>query len=192
MTCRSLVLLCFWLSLCAAGCASSIGPYVAVRPEHRDTARAEALTRQAADLIQTDLEQAERLLREALTADLFHGPAHNNLGVIYLKDGRLYEAAGEFEWARKLMPGHPDPRLNLGLALEQGGRIDDAIDAYRSALDVAAEHPATVQALVRCQLRYGRTDAMTSKYLDLIALRGEPHWREWARGMELMRAGHAR
>jgi tetratricopeptide (TPR) repeat protein len=175
-----------WLSVCTAGCASSTGPYAAASPDHRDTAQAEVLTRQAADLIYTDPQKAERLLREALTADLFHGPAHNNLGVVYLEAGKLYEAAGEFEWARKLMPGHPDPRVNLGLALERGGRIDEAIDAYRSALDAAPEHLATIQALVRCQLRHSRADAMTTDYLDLIALRGEPDWREWARGMELM------
>jgi hypothetical protein len=51
---------------------------------------------------------------EALSADLFFGLAHNNLGVLYLKEDKLYEAANEFEWARKLMPGHPDPRMNLG------------------------------------------------------------------------------
>jgi Flp pilus assembly protein TadD len=49
-------------------------------------------------------EKAERLLREALTADLWHGPAHNDLGVIHLRRNELYEAASEFEWARKLMP----------------------------------------------------------------------------------------
>lgn len=182
---RSCVSLCLGLGFIAGGCASTSGPYSAVNPDNRDTAKAETLTRQAAELVHSDPQKAESLLREALTADLFHGPAHNNLGVIYLNAGKLYEAAGEFEWARKLMPGHPDPRLNLGLALERGGRVDDAIDAYRSALETAPEHLATIQALVRCQLRYGRRDAMTIEFLDIVALRGEPAWREWARSMAL-------
>ena len=33
---------------------------------------------------------------------------HGNLGVLYLNRGELYEAASEFEWARRLLPGHPD------------------------------------------------------------------------------------
>lgn len=162
------------------GCAAQTGPYAPVDPVRRDTARSEALTRQAADLIETDPTRAERLLREALTADLYHGPAHNNLGVLYLNASRLYEAAGEFEWARKLMPAHPDPRVNLGLALERGGRIDEAIDAYRSALAAAPEHLASIQALARCQIRYNRRDASTAKYLSIIAMRGSVEWRTWA------------
>jgi len=49
--------------------------------------------------------EAETLLRRALTADLYHGPAHNNLGVLYLTQGKLFEAAGEFEWARGELAG---------------------------------------------------------------------------------------
>ena len=99
------------------------GPYSPPTGGPRQTAEAEVLTKQAAEIIETDPERAEQLLREALTHDLFFGPAHNNLGVLHLKRGKLYEAAGEFEWARKLMPGHPDPRVNLALTLERAGTI---------------------------------------------------------------------
>lgn len=166
--------------LCVGGCSHRQDAYTASDPERSDTARAERLTRQAADLIVSDASKAESLLREALAADLFHGPAHNNLGVIYLHHGRLYEAANEFEWARKLMPGHPDPRLNLGLALERGGRVDEAIDAYRSALEIRPEHVPAIAALVSCQVRYERQDAGTTAMLELIAIRGDASWRGWA------------
>ncbi len=174
---------------CFTGCAAHTGPYRPVDPDRRDTAKAEALTRRAADFVDSDPSEAERLLRDALTADLLYGPAHNNLGVIYLNEGRLYEAAGEFEWARKLMPGHPDPRLNLGLALERGGRIDEAMDAYRAALALAPEHLPTVQALARCQLRYGRIDADTAALLAMIELRGDATWRAWAADQRMGLAG---
>ena len=118
----------------------------------------------------------------ALSADLFHGPAHNNLGILHLHDGELYEAASEFEWARKLMPGHPDPRVNLALTLERAGRVDDAIDTYSSALEVMPGHVSAVQGLVRCQLRHDRVDAQTRERLEMIALSGESdEWRSWAR-----------
>ncbi len=105
--------------------------YTPPQEEARDTAKAERLTREAADMIYSDPERAESLLREALAADIFHGPAHNDLGVVFLERGELYEAAHEFEWARKLMPGHPDPRINLALVMEgkrpavPSGRGDD-------------------------------------------------------------------
>ncbi len=173
------VLLILFVSL-VGGCASS-GPYAPLCESARDTRRAQDLTQRAADLILTDTAKAESLLRDALTADLYHGPAHNNLGTIYLERGQLYEAASEFEWARRLMPGHPDPRLNLGLALERAGKIDAALDSYRTALDVYPGHLPSIQALARCQIRHGRTDDRTPAWLEEIAMRGDAQWREWAR-----------
>jgi tetratricopeptide (TPR) repeat protein len=127
------------------------------------------------------LDRAEKLLRQALTADLYHGPAHNDLGVIYLKQGMLYDAAGEFEWARKLMPGHPDPRMNLALTLERAGRTDEALKTYASALEVYPGHIPTLQALTRLQLRHARADDQTAAHLRTIALEGDsPRWRQWA------------
>ncbi len=165
-----------------AGCAHPInGPYQTPHEAARNPLRAQELTQQAAGLIDDDPEKAERWLREALSADLYHGPAHNNLGVVYLSQSKLYEAANEFEWARKLMPGHPDPRMNLALTLERAGRIDEALATYDTALEVYPNHLPTIQALVRLQLRHSRTDDRTPGFLKEIALRGEPEWRDWAR-----------
>ena len=159
------------LTLLLGGCVGRTGsPYQTPRELNRNALKAQELTQQAADLMDSDPEAAERLLREALTADLYHGPAHNNLGVLYLEQDKLYEAANEFEWARKLMPGHPDPRMNLALTLERAGRIDEALDTYETALEVYPNHLPTLQALVRLQLRYNRADGRTAKMLKEIAL----------------------
>lgn len=164
------------------GCAGNPrGPYTPTREAARNPVLADRLAREAADLLATDADKAERLLRDALGHDLYNGPAHNNLGVLYLQRGQLYEAAGEFQWARKLMPGHPDPRRNLGLVFEQAGRIDDAIDAYQTALEVYPDHLPSTQALARIQLRYDRVDEQTPELLRAIALRSTPEWRDWAR-----------
>ena len=173
------------LALAAAlsGCASQqpARPYEPATEASRDTSKAQALTQQAAPLINKDPQRAEKLLREALGADLWHGPAHNNLGVIYLKQGDLYAAATEFEWARKLMPGHPDPRMNLALTMEKAGRTDEALANYESALEVYPEYIPAVQGLTRLQLRAGKVDTRTRSMLQEIALRGETaEWRSWA------------
>lgn len=168
---------------CVAGCAtSSSSPYEPRAEITRNPAEAERLNTKAAEIMTSDPIEAEELLREALTQDLYHGPAHNNLGVIYLKRGDLYSAASEFQWARQLLPGHPDPRLNLALTLETAGKTDDAIATYKTALEVFPNHLQSTQALARLQLRAGKGDAMTRQLLEEIAMRGETQqWKDWAR-----------
>ncbi len=169
-------------TLLALGCTSKPrGPYLPLTEATRDTATAERLTKEAADLIPSDPERAEKLLREALTADLFWGPAHNNLGVLYLGRGELYGAASEFEWARKLMPGHPDPRLNLALTLDKAGQVDEAYQSYEAALEVYPGYIPAIQGMARLAVRSGRDDPRLARWLERIALEGETEtWRQWA------------
>lgn len=171
------------------GCASSkkADPYTPVSSEQRDTQKAIALNNEALPYMDkgdlASMNRAESLLRDALAADLYFGPAHNNLGVIYLQMGKLYEAAGEFEWARRLLPGHPDPRVNLAMTLENAGRGEDAIATYRTALEVYPEYIAAMQGLARIQLKSGKADEKTPSLLKEIAMRGETQeWRDWAKG----------
>lgn len=175
--------------LIVAGCKanqSSNSPYTATSQESRDPVTSQRLTQQATELLISNPGRAESLLRDALRADLYNGQAHNNLGALYLAQGKLYEAAGEFEWARKLLPGHPDPRLNLALTLEHAGRTDEAIATYATALEVYPEHIPTMQALTRLLLRTGKADDRTPHMLSEIALRGESQdWRTWAQQQQL-------
>jgi Tfp pilus assembly protein PilF len=176
-----------------AGCASTGSPS-SMLADHtqRDPAAASRLALQAAGILDSDPEGAERLLREALRLDCFNGVAHHNLGVIQLLRGDLFEAANEFESARRLMPGHPDPRCNLALVYEKAGRLDEAMAAFDEALQVQPGHLASVQGLVSLQLRTGKTDERTMAMLDEVALRGEPPtWREWAMRQRLMMSGSA-
>jgi tetratricopeptide (TPR) repeat protein len=186
-----------WLVVVAllAACSAprETGPYQPQEEVRRDTARAEALNRQAAELLDSDADEAERLLREALTADLFFGPAHNNLGVLFLKRGKLYEAASEFEWARKLLPGHPDPRVNLALALETAGKTSEAMAAYDAALEVYPGYLPAVMGAASLSLRAGREEERLEGWLEEIAFRvEEPGWREWARENLVLRTDAGR
>jgi len=170
------------LLLVLVGCQSApAGPYSPTEEATRDTVGAQALNREAADLIHSEPDEAERLLREALGHDVFFGPAHNNLGVLYLSQDKLYEAANEFEWARKLMPGHPDPRLNLAITLERAGQMDEAIQSYEAALQVYPDYLPAIQGMAMLVVRLGGEDPRLPAWLDQIALRSEGSgWKEWA------------
>jgi len=172
---------------CAAtlftGCGSDnrAGPYQSQATERRDIAKAERLYLEAKPLLTSDAAKAEALLRDSLSCDLYHGGSHNNLGVLLLKQDKLYEAAEEFEWARKLLPGNPEPRVNLALVLDRAGRSGDAIDAAKTAVEVMPGNLPAVQLMALLQVREGATDAGTAGLLDQISMRSEqPEWRTWA------------
>lgn len=192
---NSLRLLILTASVMIAGCTAiptSQTPYQAANEGARDSATSQRLTEEAAAVLVDDPDRAETLLRSALAADLYNGLAHNNLGVLLLQKQNLYGAAQEFQWAARLMPGHPDPRMNLALTFERAGRIDEAVAYYGTALEVFPGHIPSTQALVRCQLRHDRPDERTDEYLKGISLKGESDaWQDWARLMLAKRNGRS-
>ncbi len=170
------------LLMALSGCArSGPHPYQSISIQSRNPERAIQFARQAAELIETDPIKAEQLLRESLSLDLYCGPAHNNLGVILLNRNDLYQAAAEFEWARKLMPGQDDPRVNLAITLERAGFVDDAINELISARETSKHSLEIAQPLAWMQLRYDKTNQDTPEMLRLIAIRSiDAQWQAWA------------
>lgn len=188
MMCRRTITTCFLVAHVAAAatllsaCSGtpSQSPYAHTGDVTRDPERARELVGRAKEVWLTQPRQAEQILRNALAADLYCGPAHNNLGVLLLEQGKLYEAAGEFEWARRLMPGHPDPRVNLALTLERAGKTEDALASYDSALAVFGNYLPALQGRTRLEIATGRTNPQTFAALDEIAFRSSEDWRAWA------------
>lgn len=172
-------------ALAGGGCRGpsvATGPYGAADGGMRDEARAAALVEQASAAMPAEPARAEALLREALSADLFQAKGHNNLGVLLLAKGDLYGAAHEFEWARKLLPGHPEPRVNLALTLERAGQVREAEASYMSALEVYPGYMAAIQGAARLAVAEGRSAEELPQWLEEIAIRGESDaWRTWAR-----------
>lgn len=188
---RGVALALFALVALSAGCTGtrgSDGPYDQGATPPRDEARAGALVEEASAAMPGDPGRAEELLRDALAADLFHAKAHNNLGVLLLAKDDLYGAAHEFEWARKLLPGHPEPRVNLAITLERAGRVLEAESSYTSALEVYPGYMPAIQGAARLAVIEGHRPAELSGWLEAITLGGESEaWRTWARtkSMEL-------
>jgi Flp pilus assembly protein TadD len=149
----------------------------------RDTDRARQLNERAYRLLNEGKHaEAEKLLHEALAADMTFGPARNNLGLVYYQTGRWYEAAWEFEYAVRLMPFQPEPRNNLGMVLEEAGKLTDAAQAYAKAREIEPDNPLYIGNLAKARIRRGDRDAETKALLEELLLKDpRPEWKEWAR-----------
>jgi len=170
--------------LVTAGCVSPTpaNPYAENGAPRRNEVLAAEFVGKASAVEASDEEQAEVHLRAALAADIFCAKAHNNLGVLLLRRGDLYGAATEFEWARKLLPGHPEPRVNLALTLERAGQYGAARDSYEAALEVYPGYIAATQGAARLAVAEGESPAELERWLAQIAVEGESvEWRDWAR-----------
>ncbi len=170
------------MAILLAGCATG-APHESVVGPQKDTDLARKLTAQAvSDIDQNKWSEAQATLVKALDADVTFGPAHNNLGTVYLHVGNLYQAAWEFQYAAKLMPYQPEPRSNLGLTLEAAGKLDDAIDNYDQALKIEPDNPQFVGNAARARLRRGDKDAKIRELLSkLVCVDTRPQWVQWAR-----------
>jgi tetratricopeptide (TPR) repeat protein len=60
--------------------------------------------------------------------------AHDNLGVVLVREGKTDEAAAHYREAIRLNPSYPEAYNNLGNVLARSGDWADAADAYAGAL----------------------------------------------------------
>ena len=150
-----------------------------LRPDERrrEAVRLTALAAQDRD----DPERAEALLRQAMAADPYHGPAHGNLGVLLLEAGKLYDAAWQFQYAAKLMPNNPDPLFNLGIVYERAGKPRLAAEHYERLLTIAPDDVLACAQLARIYISLRRDHVRVAELLDAVS-GGHPNadWRDWA------------
>lgn len=142
----------------------------------------EALVHLDCPLHACDFAKAERLLNEALVADVTYGPAHNSLGTLYFMQDKFYLAAWEFEYAAKLMPDMAQPYNNLGLVYERVGKYEEAISYYSIAISHSPDDPELIGNLVRARMITGeRTSDLKHMVSDLALNHPQANWQRWAR-----------
>lgn len=128
-----------------------------------------------------DLEKAESLFREALAIDVDYGPAHNNLGQIYLKRHQLYLAAWEFEFAANLMPNRSQAQTNLGLVYETAGQLEQALPYYETAYELEPSNANSIGNLARLSVKLDADAARTSYLLQQVIMHDDRQdWVKWA------------
>ena len=88
--------------------------------------------------------RAETAFRKATEVDPSFAPAHLDLGLAQLKEGKLLEAIESIRKSLELDPSSPAAHLFLGIAEYQSSHADDALADLRLALQ---EDPKNVEAL---------------------------------------------
>lgn len=127
------------------------------------------------------LDQAEKHFRQALEANTNYGPAHNNLGQVYLARHQFYLAAWEFELASNLMPERVEPIIAQGLVYELAGRLERAEAFYRLAHEMEPINPDAIGSLARIVVKTaGDPDEIRFLLGEVVFYDHRPAWIGWA------------
>lgn len=134
-----------------------------------------------------ELADAREHFLKALNLNPHHGAAHNDLGVVYFKEGDFYDAAVQFDAACRYLAGCCEPFYNLGLVLEKAGKLEEAAESYRGALKVAPNQLEVMESLARTYVKLDTNHKETIKLLEGALLKEKrPDWQRWIR-LQLLR-----
>lgn len=118
-----------WINGAGAGFADQMIAAVAQYPG------SDQLRLKCADLLRLagQYDNAERVIREGLSAQQDNASLRTWLGILLDETGRLSEAELEFQAALKSYPGHPTLHLNLAHTLLRQGKADAALEEIAAA-----------------------------------------------------------
>jgi protein O-mannosyl-transferase len=97
--------------------------------------------------------------------------AHNNLGAALLAEGRVEEAAAQFDATIQIKPEVAPPHFNLANALAKQGKVDAAITQYREALRINAEYAEAHNNLGAALATQGKFEEARLHYSEALRIR---------------------
>ena len=83
---------------------------------------------------------SETLFRQALAVTANNDVAENNLGIVFLQQGKLEEAISLLQTAVDLRPDNSPAQENLAKALLQKGRVPEALVHYRKLVELQPDN----------------------------------------------------
>ena len=93
------------------------------------------------------LDRAEEAFDRALALDPQNADALNGKGVVQTRRRDYGQAIGLFNRAIAIQPGNAGLRVNLAIAYHLSGRKDDALQAYRKAVELDAAYDGHLDVL---------------------------------------------
>ncbi len=140
-------------------------------PDAGNASLARSYCARAESLLNLDqLDEARKIVNEALRLAPRDPAAFNILGVIELEKGNFAAAAAAIKRAVELQPDSPEPRHYLGVAYQHLGRHEDAVASFRAALLLRPTIVPTLLQLAKLLKILGRHDEAKEILLRLIAV----------------------
>ncbi len=117
------------------------------------------------------LDEAERLSRAVLAADLRNFEAHHLLAVVEARRGRQIEALASYDRALALRPDDPQLLSNRGVTLGELGRPEEALASYNRALALRPDHAPALSNRGNALRALRRFEEALASYDRALALR---------------------
>jgi tetratricopeptide (TPR) repeat protein len=115
-------------------------------------------------------QDSETLWRDTIAKNPQCWMAHNNLGTVFLQEGKVSDAEGEFQQALRIEPDYTAAHYNLGLALSQMGKTDKAIRQYEEALRIDPDDVEAHNNLGNALLQMGKLEQAIGQYKEALRI----------------------
>jgi len=119
-----------------------------------------------------DLVQAENFFRHGLEVTAQRDIRFiNNLGALFLKQGRVQEALDTFNEAYELNETHPKTHYALGATYLAAGNLRQAHDHFAESLEIKINQPHLLHQLIKCAYElksYPVATRILGEYIDEV------------------------
>ena len=134
---------------------------------------------ETASKVRAKQDEALVLYQRSIAAYRDYAPAWNNMGKIYLDQGRNTEAKEAFVTAAELAPTDPTPMANLGLLWKDLQYADEAHTAYEAALARNAQYLPALREAIMLDVTLDRiTQTTADRIKTALVLEMDSAWKE--------------
>jgi cytochrome c-type biogenesis protein CcmH/NrfG len=113
---------------------------------------------------------SERLFRHALAITTNNDVAENNLGIVFLGQGKVDEAISLLRAAVDLRPDNSPAHENLAKALLQKGQVSDALIHYRKLLELQPDNIEVHNIVGTVLVQQGRVGEGVEEWQNVLAI----------------------
>ena len=113
---------------------------------------------------------SEALFRHALAVTVNNDVAENNLGIVFLRQGKVDEAISLLQTAVDLRPDNSPAHENLAKALLQKGQVADALIHYRKLLELQPDNMEVHNIVGTVLTQQGRVEEGVEEWQKVLSV----------------------